>query len=299
MRLISFADDAGGTRIGLIEPEQGFVLDLQAADPALPWDMASFIAHGEVGLKAAREAARQARPPARRPLESVTVLPPIPLPVRNIICIGKNYAAHAGEFAGSAGSLSGVAGGLPEHPIVFTKAPTAVIGPGDAIPAFLDYTGTTDYEGELAVVIGPGGRGIRAENAWDHVYGFTIVNDVTSRELQKRHGQWFLGKSLDGFCPMGPELVTADAVTDIDAVRVTTAVNGERRQDGRLADLIFDIPTLIETLSSTMTLLPGDVIATGTPEGVGVGFAPPRYLRAGDQVAVHVSGIGTLRNPVA
>lgn len=299
MRLISFADDAGGTRIGLIEPEQGFVLDLQAADPALPWDMASLIAHGGVGLKAVREAAKEARPEARRPLEEVAVLPPIPLPPRNILCVGKNYAAHAGEFAGTAGSLSGVAGGLPEHPIVFTKAPTAVIGHGDAIPAFLDHTGTTDYEGELAVVIGTGGRGIRAESAWDHVFGVTIVNDVTSRELQKRHGQWFLGKSLDGFCPMGPELVTADEITDIDAVRVTTTVNGEKRQDGRLVDLIFDIPTLIETLSRTMTLIPGDVIATGTPEGVGVGFTPPKYLRTGDEVAIHVSGIGTLRNPVA
>jgi 2-keto-4-pentenoate hydratase/2-oxohepta-3-ene-1,7-dioic acid hydratase in catechol pathway len=192
-----------------------------------------------------------------------------------------------------------VAGGLPEHPIIFTKAPTAVIGPGDAIPAWLDYTGTTDYEGELAVVIGTGGRAIRADEAWGHVFGVTIVNDVTSRELQKRHNQWFLGKSLDGFCPMGPELVTADEITDIDAVRVTTTVNGEKRQDGRLVDLIFDIPTLIETLSRTMTLVPGDVIATGTPEGVGVGFTPPKYLRPGDEVAIHVSGIGTLRNPVA
>lgn len=298
MRLISFADDAGGTRIGLIEPEEGSVLDLRAADPALPWDMASFIAHGQTGIKAAREAAEQARPEARRSLESVTALPPLPLPVRNIICVGKNYAAHAGEFTGSAGSVSGVAGDLPEHPILFTKASTSVIGPGDAIPAFRDYTGTTDYEGELAVVVGPGGRGIRAENAWDHVYGYTIVNDVTSRELQKRHGQWFLGKSLDGFCPMGPMLVTADEIADIDAVRVTTTVNGEKRQDGRLVDLIFDIPTLIETLSRTMTLVPGDVIATGTPEGVGVGFSPPKYLRAGDVVEVHASGVGTLRNPV-
>jgi 2-keto-4-pentenoate hydratase/2-oxohepta-3-ene-1,7-dioic acid hydratase in catechol pathway len=299
MRLISFADDAGGTRIGLIEPETGSVLDLQAADPALPWDMASFIARGEAGRKAARQAAEQARPQARRALEDVTLLAPIPLPPRNILCIGKNYAAHAGEFAGSAGSLSGVAGGLPEHPIVFTKAPTAVIGPGDAIPAYLDYTGSTDYEGELAVVIGTGGRAIRAGEAWDHVFGLTIVNDVTARELQKRHGQWFLGKSLDGFCPMGPELVTLDEIADIDAMRVTTTVNGEKRQDGRLVDLIFAIPTLIETLSRAMTLVPGDVIATGTPEGVGVGLTPPKYLHAGDEVAVHVAGIGTLRNPVA
>jgi len=298
MRLISFAGEAG-TRIGLIEPEAGFVVDLQAADPRLPWDMASLIAHGDAGREAVHTAAEQAGPEARLVLESVTVLPPLPLPVRNIMCVGKNYAAHAGEFRGAAGTASGVSGDLPEHPIVFTKASTAVIGPGDAIPAYLDPTESVDYEGELAVVIGTGGRGIRASDAWDHVFGYTLVNDVTSRELQKRHGQWFLGKSLDGFCPMGPMLVSADEVPGIRSARLTTTVNGELRQSGCLVDLIFDIPTLIETLSRTMTLVPGDVIATGTPGGVGVGFSPPKYLGAGDEVAVHVTGIGTLCSPVA
>lgn len=298
MRLISFTGEAG-TRIGLIEPKAGLVLDLQAADPRLPWDMASLIAHGRVGREAVHTAAEQAGPEARLALEGVTVLPPLPLPVRNLMCVGKNYAAHAGEFRGTAGSASGVSGDLPEHPIFFTKASTAVIGPGDAIPAYLDPTASVDYEGELAVVIGTGGRGIRASDAWDHVFGYTLVNDVTSRELQKRHGQWFVGKSLDGFCPMGPMLVTADEVPDLLAALLTTTVNGELRQSGCLADLIFDIPTLIETLSRTMTLVPGDVIATGTPEGVGAGFSPPRYLRPGDQVELHVSGVGTLRSPVA
>lgn len=297
MRLISFAGD-GGTTIGLIEPEGGAVVDLRAADSRLPWDMATFIAHGAAARKAAREAAEQAGPEARWRLEDVTVLPPLPLPVRNIFCVGKNYRAHADEFSGAAGAASGVAGDLPEYPIFFSKASTAVIGPGDAIPAYLDYTESVDYEGEVAVVIGAGGRGIRAEAAWEHVYGLTIVNDVTSRTLQKRHGQWLLGKSLDGFCPMGPMLVTTDEIPDPDAVKVTTHVNGEQRQSGRLVDLIFDIPTLIETLSRAMTLVPGDVIATGTPEGVGAGFTPPRYLRPGDRVEVHVSGVGTLRNPV-
>ena len=298
MRLISF-QRAHETRIGLIEPEAGSVLDLRAADRRLPWDMATFIADADVSRRAAREAAEQAGAEARLPLEEVTLLPPMPLPVRNIICVGKNYAAHAGEFAGTAGTASGVSGDLPAHPIFFTKAPTAVSGPGDAIPAYLDYTESVDYEGELAVVIGRGGRGIRASDAWDHVFGYTIVNDVTSRTLQKRHGQWFLGKSLDGFCPMGPMLVTADEVAAPHTMRVTTHVNDEPRQDGTLADLIFDIPTLIATLSATMTLVPGDIIATGTPEGVGAGFDPPRYLRTGDDVAVHVTGIGTLRNTVA
>ncbi|KPV39710.1 hypothetical protein AN478_11425 [Thiohalorhabdus denitrificans] len=297
MRLISFQRE-GSTRIGLVELEAGRVVDLQAVEPRLPRDMADFVAGGEASLNAALEAAEQAPAEARPALEEVSVLAPLPQPTRNVVCVGKNYAAHAGEFSGTAGSASGVSGDLPEYPIFFTKAPTAVSGPGQPIPAHLDPTESVDYEGELAVVIGRGGRGIPAAEAFDHVFGYTIVNDVTSRTLQKRHTQWFLGKSLDGFCPMGPLLVTADELSELDTVEVTTHVNGERRQAGRLDDLIFDIPTLIETLSAGMTLQPGDIIATGTPEGVGAGFDPPRYLRSGDRVEVHVSGIGTLRNPV-
>ncbi|HKJ87362.1 MAG TPA: fumarylacetoacetate hydrolase family protein [Gammaproteobacteria bacterium] len=297
MRLISFSDE-GRTRIGVVAPEGDQVVDLQAVEPRLPWDMATFIAGGEASLRAAEEAADQATGEARRPLEELTLLAPLAYPVRDVLCVGKNYRAHVDEFSGSGFDSSGAASSLPEYPVFFTKSATALNAPGAPIPAHLDPTESVDYEGELAVVIGRGGRGIRAEEAFEHVFGYTIVNDVTSRTLQQRHGQWFLGKSLDGFCPMGPALVTADEIPDLEAVEVTTRVNGERRQSGRLPDLIFGIPELIETLSRTMTLLPGDVLATGTPEGVGAGFDPPRFLRPGDRVEVHVSGIGTLRSPV-
>jgi 2-keto-4-pentenoate hydratase/2-oxohepta-3-ene-1,7-dioic acid hydratase in catechol pathway len=173
-----------------------------------------------------------------------------------------------------------------------------VIGPGEAIDTSNDSTGSTDYEGELAVVIGRTGKRVAAADAWDHVFGYTVVNDVTARGLQRRHVQWLIGKGADTFCPMGPCLVTADEIPDIQAVRVKTTVNGEPRQRGQVADLIFDIPTLISTLTTSMTLEPGDVIATGTPSGVGAGFDPPRFLQAGDVVEVTVDGIGTLSNPV-
>ncbi|HKJ07492.1 MAG TPA: fumarylacetoacetate hydrolase family protein, partial [Gammaproteobacteria bacterium] len=224
------------------------------------------------------------------------LLAPIPRPPRNIFCVGKNYRDHVQEVRAIA--TRGDGQGLPEVPIFFTKATSAVIGPGQPIPTRLDPTDTTDYEGELAVVIGRGGRDIAAADAWDHIYGFTIINDATSRGLQFRHQQWFLGKSLDGFCPMGPVIVTADEVADVTALCVQTRVNGELRQDGRLDQLIFDIPTLVQTLAATMTLEPGDIIATGTPAGVGMGFEPPRYLRGGDEVAITIEPIGTLRNPV-
>jgi 2-keto-4-pentenoate hydratase/2-oxohepta-3-ene-1,7-dioic acid hydratase in catechol pathway len=183
-------------------------------------------------------------------------------------------------------------------PVIFTKATTSVIGPHDPIPAHLDPTSSVDYEGELTVVIGKGGRGIRAQDAFEHVFGYTIINDVTARTLQHRHKQWFLGKSLDGFCPMGPAVVTRDEVPDVRALQLLTRVNGELRQDAPVADLIFDIPTLIATISLGTTLLPGDLIATGTAAGVGIGFDPPRYLKAGDEVAVTIEPIGTLTNPV-
>jgi 2-keto-4-pentenoate hydratase/2-oxohepta-3-ene-1,7-dioic acid hydratase in catechol pathway len=182
---------------------------------------------------------------------------------------------------------------------MFTKWPNSVIGPGVAIPSANDYTNSVDYEGELTVVIGEGGRNITQKNAYKHVYGYTIINDVTARTLQNRHKQWFLGKSLDGFCPMGPCIVTADEIPDPTRLRLQTRVNGELRQDAPVSDLIFDIPTLIEEISALMTLEPGDLIATGTCAGVGIGFNPPKYLVAGDVVSITIEPIGTLVNPVA
>ena len=291
MLLVSFTS-GDACRIGVLDRAQNEIVDLSRAAPALPQDMLAFIALGAEGLNAARAA--MAVSGTRLPLSEVRLLAPIPRPARNIMCIGKNYRDHANEVK----SLPSGGSDLPEHPIVFTKAPSTVIGPEASIPSHLDASRSTDYEGELGVIIGRGGRGIAREAALEHVYGYTVLNDVTARDLQKRHLQWFIGKSLDGFCPMGPALLTADEVPDVRALRIQTRVNGELRQNGCVEELIFDIPTLIETLSAGMTLEPGDVIATGTPAGVGAGFAPPKYLQPGDRVAITIDPIGTLENPV-
>jgi 2-keto-4-pentenoate hydratase/2-oxohepta-3-ene-1,7-dioic acid hydratase in catechol pathway len=224
-------------------------------------------------------------------------LAPIPRPPKNVFCVGKNYHEHAKEFAGS-GFDGGAKDVVPPFPVVFTKPHTAITGPGAPIPFDNDPTEGLDYEGELAVVIGRGGRRIAKGDALAHVFGYTLVNDVTARHLQKRHSQWVLGKGLDGFCPMGPAILTADEVPDPRALVLTTHVNGEKRQDAPVADLIFDIPTLIEAISAGITLEPGDVIATGTPVGVGIGFSPPKFLRPGDVVRVEVKEIGVLENVV-
>ncbi len=233
------------------------------------------------------------------PLSSVEIMAPLPNPPRNIMCVGKNYHAHAKEFAKSGfdTSATSLADAIPDHPIIFTKPATSITGPGSDIPMVPGLDAAIDYEAELAVVIGKRGRGIRREDAMRHVFGYTVLNDVTARDLQLRHKQWFLGKGIDGFCPMGPWIVTADEL-DGQNLRVTCRVNGEVRQDASTATLIFDIPTLIEVISRSVELVPGDIIATGTPEGVGIGFQPPRFLRDGDVVECEISGIGVLTNTV-
>jgi 2-keto-4-pentenoate hydratase/2-oxohepta-3-ene-1,7-dioic acid hydratase in catechol pathway len=237
-----------------------------------------------------------------RPLAEVELLAPLPRPRRNVFCVGKNYREHAREFGASGYDASGGAsadgGHLPARPVVFTKPPSSVIGPGALIERHADVAHELDYEAELAVIIGPGGRDIPASRALRHVWGYTIVNDVTARDRQRDHKQWFLGKGLDTFCPMGPYAVTADEV-DGTALQVECRVNGELRQKAGTADLVFGIPELIETISAGLTLEPGDVIATGTPAGVGIGFDPPRFLSAGDVIEISISGLGTLRNGVA
>ncbi|MCC5811524.1 MAG: fumarylacetoacetate hydrolase family protein [Ectothiorhodospiraceae bacterium] len=225
----------------------------------------------------------------------VTFRAPIPQPRRNIFCVGKNYFDHAHEFARSGFDSSAASGAVPEAPIIFSKVPECVVAHGEDVRIDAAVTQAVDYEAELAVIIGRGGRGISREQALDHVWGYTIVNDVTARDLQGRHKQWLIGKSLDTFCPMGPVAATADEL-DLETARVRCWVNGELRQEATLPQLIFDIPTLISTLSSGITLYPGDVIATGTPAGVGIGFTPPRYLNPGDEVVVEIDGIGQLRN---
>jgi 2-keto-4-pentenoate hydratase/2-oxohepta-3-ene-1,7-dioic acid hydratase in catechol pathway len=230
------------------------------------------------------------------PMSAIEPEAPLPMPRRNLFCVGRNYRAHAAELAGSV--FRADAAKLDEWPIVFTKVPECVIAPGAAIRLPRGISERIDYEAELAVVIGTGGRDIRASRAMAHVWGYTIVNDVTARDVQMRHSQWDLGKSFDTFCPMGPWLVSADEVDATD-LELTCRVNGEMRQHARTSQLIFDIPTLIETCSRGITLYPGDVIATGTPAGVGMGMDPPRWLRAGDVVRIEIEGLGVLENPVA
>jgi 2-keto-4-pentenoate hydratase/2-oxohepta-3-ene-1,7-dioic acid hydratase in catechol pathway len=239
--------------------------------------------------------------PAGKPVprSSLSLLAPFPCPPRNVMCVGKNYRDHSSEFARSGFDASSGQGDAaePERPIFFTKVPGSVIGPGVPIDPHHELTRSLDYEAELAVIIGRGGRGIPAGRAWKHVWGYTIINDVTARDLQHDHKQWFLGKSLDTFCPMGPWAVTADEVDPTD-LTVMCWVNGELRQKASTRDLIFGIPELIATLSAGITLRPGDIIATGTPAGVGIGYNPPRFLVPGDVVSIEIGGLGTLTNPV-
>ncbi len=230
---------------------------------------------------------------ARLPVDVITLRSPLPRPLRSLFCVGRNYHAHAAELAGS------VFNAKPEAeawPIVFGKLAECVIGPNDTVQLPAPAASVQiDYESELAVVIGRGGRNILRSRAMDHVFGYTVVNDVTARDVQMRHQQWDLGKSFDTFCPMGPWIVTADEVDGRDT-RVRGWVNGTLRQDGQTRDMIFDIPTLIETCSRGITLYPGDVIATGTPAGVGMGLKPPQWLRSGDIVRIEIDGVGVIEN---
>ncbi len=267
---------------------QAAILDdqKQAVQP-LGFDMLSIIASNRI-------------PTATGPwidLSSVELLAPIPRPARNIFCVGKNYHAHAKEFtrSGFDSSAKNESEAIPNAPIFFSKVPDCVIANGAPIRYPSGVSDMVDYEAELAVVIGKGGRGISAAAAYEHVFGYTIVNDMTARDLQSRHKQWLIGKSLDTFCPMGPWLATANEI-DASNLAVRCWVNDELRQEASTADLIFDIPTLIATLSAGITLYPGDIIATGTPAGVGIGFDPPRYLRKGDRVAIEIDGLGRLHN---
>lgn len=210
----------------------------------------------------------------------------------NIFGIGLNYRAHAAETGAA----------IPPQPVVFMKPTTTVAGPGAVIglPRVCDQGPEVDYEAELAVVIGRAARDVSEEAALDYVLGYTCANDVSARRLQKSDaaGQWIRGKSFDSFCPLGPVLVTADEIPDPQALAVTCTLNGERVQTGHTSDMIFRVAELIAYLSRDTTLLPGTLILTGTPPGVGMARQPPRFLAAGDQVIVEIEGIGALQNPV-
>ncbi|KQX15221.1 MULTISPECIES: fumarylacetoacetate hydrolase family protein [Ensifer] len=232
------------------------------------------------------------------PLSEVTLVAPI-IPERNIFCVGKNYYEHAKEFAGSGFEAGAVKGQeIDAYPAIFSKPPSTVIGPDAVVEMHPQATQAVDYEAELAIVVGQPGRNIAEADAMQHVWGYTIVNDVTARDRQRNHKQWLAGKGLDTFCPMGPWIVTADEIDGAN-LDIECKVNGEVRQKANTSDLIFKIPQLIAAISAGLTLQPGDVIATGTPAGVGIGFTPPRFLKAGDRVEITISGIGSLSNTFA
>jgi 2-keto-4-pentenoate hydratase/2-oxohepta-3-ene-1,7-dioic acid hydratase in catechol pathway len=278
---------AGERRVGLVDPAAGTVAPFD-----LPMDEAVRGVAALIG--------RKDPPPTLSPipLSQVVLEAPLPRPGRNIFCVGKNYHDHAHEFSRSGFDSSAAAGAVPKHPIIFSKVPETVIPTAAIVRIDRSVSAAVDYEAELAVIIGKGGRGIRVEDALDHVWGYTIVNDITARDLQGRYSQWLVGKSQDTFCPMGPWAVTKDEI-DISNTGIRCFVNGELRQNSNTGLLIFDIPTIIATISAGLTLQPGDVIATGTPAGVGIGFDPPRYLKSGDVVRIEIDGIGVLENALA
>jgi len=296
LQLVTFTD-AKGPRPGAMAGVSQ-VLDLIAAGglPAGVTDMQGIIASGAPALAAIRAALAHPAPAALLPLEQVTLMAPIPRPHRNLFCVGRNYMDHVAEGDRTRGITESE---LPKFPQFFTKAPDTVIAPGAAIP---DHTATgvtkwLDYEAELTLIIGKPGANISKEDALSHVFGWTIGNDVTGRDLQRRHGQWFKGKSLDRSCPLGPWIVPADELDAAD-LAIQLWVNGEQRQSSCTSKMIFDVKEIIHQLSLGFTLLPGDVILTGTPEGVGYAMQPPQVLKDGDVVDIEIEGIGRLSNPV-
>lgn len=288
----------GETFVGLINETETKVLPLQLAAEKFgranfPQTMQKLIESGEGIIEEVKRLAELAATEAEElylPLETVQILAPILRPQKNIFCVGKNYADHAIEM--------GSKDDIPEHVMVFTKAPTTVIGHNEKILHHREITEQLDYEGELAIIIGKEGRGIKAEDALKYVFGYTIINDVTARDLQSRHKQFFIGKSLDTTCPTGPWIVHSSAIENPNKLNIETKVNGEQRQQSNTQNFIFSVEEIIAVLSRGMTLEPGDIIATGTPAGVGKGFKPPRFLQPGDTIEITVEKIGTLRNQI-
>ena len=309
MHLVTFRKGRSQGRVGAIWHEAvidlaGVAKDLAAQrnEPArgrgFPKTMLELVEGGETALARAREALEAGQRlvdaqgiddlAARKlayPLAKVRLLAPI-IPPRNVFCLGRNYADHAAERGAA----------VPEHPVYFTKPAHCVIGTGERVTHHA-VTKELDYEVELTAVIGTGGRDIPRGNALRHVFGYTVINDVTARDLQKKHGQWFKGKSLDTFCPMGPVLVTADEIPDPQSLAVSLRVNGQVRQSSHTSKMIFPVDQCIEVLSQGFTLVPGDVIATGTPDGVGA--ATGNFLKVGDRMEAEVERIGVLANRVA
>lgn len=306
MRIASFRSEDGSVRLGVAR--DGELVDLVRAAtamnapeareaPELLRDMLALIAAGPQALERIARIASAASEDAAITLSSATLLAPIPRPTKNVLCVGRNYAEHAAELSHVTGHGTNPA--EQQRPNIFTKAVTTVIGPYDDFPFDASISTKIDWEVELGVIIGQGGRHIRREDALKHVFGYTVINDISARDLQNAPGlQWFTGKSLDGSCPMGPWIVTADEVPDQQALRLTLTVNGALKQADTTANMIFDVATIISSLSQVMTLEPGDILATGTPAGVGMGRNPQEFLKPDDVMETTVDTIGTLRNRI-
>ena len=298
--------DLNGHSVAAVRLGDGSMLDITAAAATVSGgigimlksaSMQSIIEAGPPALDAIRKLLDEAEAgnheKALHSAGNVNLLAPIPKPLKNVFCVGRNYADHIAE--GDKAQKQSV--GVTEHPVYFTKPPTSVIGPNAKIPIFPQLSTAIDYEVELTLVIGKPGRNIKKAQAFEHIFGYTILNDITARDVQRRHGgQYFKGKALDGSSPIGPWIVTADAISNPHDLSISLSVNGETRQKGNTGSMIFDIPTLIESLSEGLTLQPGDLIATGTPSGVGYAMEPPQFLKDGDTVVCEVAEIGRLEN---
>jgi len=304
MRLCTYSVDAGALRLGAdcgravldlaryshLHDGLRLPADMQGLLDAGPdaWRHAADLCRRFASELESHDLAQDAEAGLAYPADRVRYHAPIPRPKKDVFCLGQNYAAHAAESGNPP----------PTAPIYFTKPPTTVIGPDEPIPYPQGLTTRLDWEVELGVVIGRRGRDIPEARALDYVFGYTVFNDVSARDLQYRTSQWFKGKSLDGSCPMGPLIVTADEISDPQRLRLQLSVNGVKKQDSNTSDMIFSAARIIADLSAGMTLEPGDCISTGTPQGVGDGRKPPEYLKRGDVMEADVEGIGVLRNPV-
>ncbi|XP_064897210.1 fumarylacetoacetate hydrolase domain-containing protein 2 [Columba livia] len=286
MRLVRFRGPGGAEpRLGLEEAPGGALVDLSAAEPALPGSMRSLLESGPSALAAAHRALQSSR--FRVPRDGVRLLAPLGDP-QKLICVGLNYRDHCGEQGAR----------VPADPVIFNKFPSAITGPFDDIK-MPQESSQVDWEVELAAVIGKKGRHIEESVAMDHVVGFTVANDVSARDWQMRNGrQWLLGKTFDTFCPLGPALVTKEAVTDVHNLRIRCSVNGQVMQDSSTSQLIFPLPKLIAWVSRFVTLVPGDILLTGTPAGVGFFRKPPVFLKRGDEVQCEIEQLGVICNRV-
>lgn len=287
MQFISYQLSEGSIAWGLLEKDE--ILELSTVDEGYP----SLLSLIEAGDKGVEEVANWMKNNTliRHKLSDVQVKAPLS-PKKNIICVGKNYREHVAEMA------QGGKADVPTHTVFFTKPYTSIIADGEEVQSYPQITQKLDYEGELVIIIGKQGINISKEEAMDYVFGYSIMNDVSARDLQKQHMQFFKGKSLDTFAPFGPVIVHQSQIADPQNLSIKTYVNDELRQNGNTKDMIFPIAEIIEVISSGMTLEPGDMIATGTPSGVGSGFNPPKFIKAGDTVTIEIESIGTLKNKI-